>query len=746
MATPTDTVPDSNGNGSDDELYLERFTVHKVLGEGSYGKVKLCYDTTTHRMVALKIVPKVSLKKTAHVTRLKREVRIMRLLHHPNITRLYEVIETEHQIVLVMEHVEGGELFDYIVAQKRLKDRIARRLFRQMIGALEYCHKSSIIHRDLKPENILLDQDKNIKIIDFGFVKLFEQTNCLQTFCGSPFYASPEMIIGKEYSGPEVDIWSMGVILFALLNGYLPFKDANTQELYRKISTGTYEMQTRWMNEASSDLIKRMLTVEPSQRATMDEIKHHRWVTEDDGSEQAPITDVPPRAEFIDDPDPYLLGKFAMYGMDRAAAEASLAAGERGPAWGLYHLLAEHEVWEKGAAEERTGVDSGNVSGRTSVNASHAGLVENNLDGSGHNIRNGGSMARPKFQRRLSLGRPTGLNSGNNSPLASPGTLGKETNPFDSPRMSMRRRASMMERDAVPHGGGPQNGAPATTTTGLGAASILKRRLTLDTPARLKERAETAAASLPRRLSRPETVSLPRDSPHTSLHTSATPVYVHASLPRKSPPPGAPVSSTHTSGSIPIRSTQTVSGVSYDSVSSGGNTYHRSARLRSTAEGGIEEGNEGVYVPKRRASAVPEQGSPRLPTNTESRPKSTTKSPDRRPSVSRISLNLSTLHKKLFKKSSSTNSTPSTAGADTTSTKPAADIIAEICRVMELNGVEQCTLSATRIQGTTRESVIEVELCRLKGTNMHALQMKRIKGTSVAYQTLCQTLISQWHI
>ncbi|KAJ3265561.1 hypothetical protein HK104_006278, partial [Borealophlyctis nickersoniae] len=325
--------------------FLDRFVIKRALGEGSYGKVKLAFDMLANRTVALKIIQKASLKKSSHITRLKREVRIMRLLHHPHIARLYDVTETDREIVLVMEHVEGGELFDYIVAHKRLKERIARRLFRQIVSAVDYCHQSSIIHRDLKPENLLLDTDRNIKIIDFGFVKLYDRYDMLKTFCGSPFYASPEMILGKQYAGPEVDVWSMGVILFALLNGHLPFRDSNNTELYRKISQGVYETQTQYMTASSADLIKKMLTVDPETRATIEQIRNHPWVLE--GCDGPPESLVPPRPNKILDPDPETLASFLMYGLDTYPANTPLEnSASSAPAFALYCLLKESAAYE----------------------------------------------------------------------------------------------------------------------------------------------------------------------------------------------------------------------------------------------------------------------------------------------------------------------------------------------------------------------------------------------------------------
>ncbi|KAJ3120014.1 hypothetical protein HK098_004927, partial [Nowakowskiella sp. JEL0407] len=342
-------------------LYLDRYIVTKVLGEGSYGRVKLATDAFTGEKVALKVFQKATIKKMVHITRIKREVYIMRLLNHPNIVKLYDVMETEKEIILSMEYINGGELFDYIVAQKRVKERMARRFFRQIVSALDYCHKSCIIHRDLKPENLLLDQDRNIRIIDFGFVNLFDPGDVMKTFCGSPYYASPEMIGSKKYIGPEVDIWSLGVILFALLAGHLPFRDSNTAELYKKISSSSYEIP-EYFSKESRDLIKRMLTVDPHKRASIDEIKSHIWTL--GTSDTAPEDLVPPRPipKSLSEIDMGVVSRMAAYGFDTATVTQQIlncgsgsggsgngneGGGVVSPPFALYCLLREQDERER---------------------------------------------------------------------------------------------------------------------------------------------------------------------------------------------------------------------------------------------------------------------------------------------------------------------------------------------------------------------------------------------------------------
>jgi carbon catabolite-derepressing protein kinase len=187
----------------------------------------------------------------------------------------YTVIKTPNEIIMVLEYA-GGELFDYIVAHGRMKETEARRFFQQMLCAVEYCHRHKIVHRDLKPENLLLDETLNVKIADFGLSNIMTDGNFLKTSCGSPNYAAPEVIGGKLYAGPEVDVWSCGVILYVLLVGRLPFDDEHIPSLFAKIARGTYSIP-QWMPSGAANLIKKMLVVNPVQRATIDDIREDPW-------------------------------------------------------------------------------------------------------------------------------------------------------------------------------------------------------------------------------------------------------------------------------------------------------------------------------------------------------------------------------------------------------------------------------------------------------------------------------------
>ena len=255
------------------------YRLERTIGKGSYGKVKLATQLSTGERVALKFISRASIKKPTHWTRIRREINLLRAMHHPHIVKLYEYRDNGADILLMMEYISGGDLFDRIVNHKdqRFSEREARPLFRQIISAVDYCHQNRIIHRDLKPENLMVDDRNQIKLIDFGFANIYSPRGFLETNCGSPLYASPEIVQGVKYVGPEVDIWSLGVILFAMLTGTLPFEDENLKGLYAKICAGKYTCPS-YLSPEAQDLIRMMLTTDPKQRATMKDIKFSTWI------------------------------------------------------------------------------------------------------------------------------------------------------------------------------------------------------------------------------------------------------------------------------------------------------------------------------------------------------------------------------------------------------------------------------------------------------------------------------------
>ncbi|TEA11627.1 hypothetical protein DBR06_SOUSAS6910086, partial [Sousa chinensis] len=266
----------NSATSADEQPHIGNYRLLKTIGKGNFAKVKLARHILTGKEVAVKIIDKTQLNSSS-LQKLFREVRIMKVLNHPNIVKLFEVIETEKTLYLVMEYASGGEVFDYLVAHGRMKEKEARAKFRQIVSAVQYCHQKFIVHRDLKAENLLLDADMNIKIADFGFSNEFTFGNKLDTFCGSPPYAAPELFQGKKYDGPEVDVWSLGVILYTLVSGSLPFDGQNLKELRERVLRGKYRIPF-YMSTDCENLLKKFLILNPSKRGTLEQIMKDRWM------------------------------------------------------------------------------------------------------------------------------------------------------------------------------------------------------------------------------------------------------------------------------------------------------------------------------------------------------------------------------------------------------------------------------------------------------------------------------------
>jgi 5'-AMP-activated protein kinase catalytic alpha subunit len=228
--------------------------------------------------VAIKVIDKEKVLRVGMIDQIKREISVMRLVRHPNVVQLHEVMASKSKIYFAMEYVRGGELFAR-VARGRLKEDNARRYFHQLIGAVDFCHSRGVYHRDLKPENLLVDEHGNLKVSDFGLSALREcqkQDGLLHTTCGTPAYVAPEIINKKGYDGAKADIWSCGVILFVLLAGYLPFHDANLMEMYRRISRGDVKYP-QWFSSDLRRFMSKLLDPNPNTRIAIEKLVEHPW-------------------------------------------------------------------------------------------------------------------------------------------------------------------------------------------------------------------------------------------------------------------------------------------------------------------------------------------------------------------------------------------------------------------------------------------------------------------------------------
>jgi 5'-AMP-activated protein kinase catalytic alpha subunit len=260
-----------------------KYEIGKTLGEGTFGKVKRAVNTEDQRVVAIKVLDKDKIQKQNMGSQIKKEISIMKMVKHPNVVELVEVLASKTKIFIVLELVTGGELFDEIVKEGKLIPEDARMYFRQLCEAVLYCHSKGVSHRDLKPENLLLDANGDLKISDFGLSALVrgdgDQTRAelLHTTCGTPNYVAPEVLADNGYDGPAADTWSCGVILYVLLAGFLPFDEPTMSALFRKIGKADFSYPT-WFEPEVRDLLDRIMVVDPSTRLTLEQILEHAWM------------------------------------------------------------------------------------------------------------------------------------------------------------------------------------------------------------------------------------------------------------------------------------------------------------------------------------------------------------------------------------------------------------------------------------------------------------------------------------
>jgi len=256
--------------------YIGQFVLGERLGQGTFGVVVLGTHQITGEKVAVKILDKEKILQETDKSRLEREIKILKNMRHNNIVHLYDVKETPTSLYIIMEYINGKELFEYIISSKRLSELEACRFYQQIISGIEYLGKIKVVHRDIKPENLLLDNKNNIKIVDFGLSNSYPKNELLTTACGSPCYAAPEMINGERYFGLKADIWSSGIVLYAMLCGYLPFEEADNEKLYKKITEGKFKTPN-FLSDSAKDILHRILNVDPKSRITIPQMKKHPW-------------------------------------------------------------------------------------------------------------------------------------------------------------------------------------------------------------------------------------------------------------------------------------------------------------------------------------------------------------------------------------------------------------------------------------------------------------------------------------
>jgi len=263
-----------------------KYELFRTLGEGTFGKVKYAVNTETNEAVAIKVLDKEKIQKQNMGAQIKKEISIMKMVRHTYVVGMKEVLASRTKIFIVLELIQGGELFDKIVNEGRFDEAKARFYFRQLVEGVQYCHSLGICHRDLKPENLLLDENGNLKISDFGLSALYvgdpdadgaSRTELLHTTCGTPNYVAPEVLADQGYDGKKADVWSCGVILYVLLAGFLPFDESTIVALFAKIQNADFSYPS-WFSSEVRSLLDTILVADPKTRAALADVRAHSWM------------------------------------------------------------------------------------------------------------------------------------------------------------------------------------------------------------------------------------------------------------------------------------------------------------------------------------------------------------------------------------------------------------------------------------------------------------------------------------
>ncbi|XP_052000497.1 serine/threonine-protein kinase MARK2-like isoform X3 [Xyrauchen texanus] len=738
---------------AEEQPHIGNYRLLKTIGKGNFAKVKLARHVLTVKEVAVKIIDKTQLNSSS-LQKLFREVRIMKLLNHPNIVKLFEVIETEKTLYLVMEYASGGEVFDYLVAHGRMKEKEARAKFRQIVSAVQYCHQKCIVHRDLKAENLLLDADMNIKIADFGFSNEFKVGNKLDTFCGSPPYAAPELFQGKKYDGPEVDVWSLGVILYTLVSGSLPFDGQNLKELRERVLRGKYRIPF-YMSTDCENLLKKFLILNPTKRISLEQIMKDRWMNVGHEDEELkPFIEPKP-----DYKDPKRTDIMLQMGFFQEEIQDSFINQKYNEIMATYLLLGYRN----------SELDEG-------VNLSlkpHPGsdLTNSNVSSTPHKVQRSVSSTQKPVRRSTDQSsyskRPQGENKHAVEDTGKKGSSSSTKVP-PSPVISSERKKSST----------PSTNSILSTGTSRSRTSPLSERATLgvqngkDSLSIPGSRASTASAGPV--LSSSSSSSRTRH--HKSLSTSAHPypADLHTQRPsdQQQRPPGASPSAHNISSAagtdrtnfprgVPTRNTfhlgqqrgaRDQQGSPYHGAPASPSLSHGNSQQRRPAASGIFSKFTSKFVRRSPYEGEgQEEGTRSMLSSAEKSEKTSVGVEDdnKDSSSSPVGGTPPTVPLSALKDPTKPRSLRFTWSMKTTSSMEPGEMMKEIRKVLDANSCEyelrECYMLLCMAGNPARDDFVqwEMEVCKLPRLSLNGVRFKRISGTSIAFKNIASKIANE---